>query len=111
MCEEERTKHAINPRQYHPSIRLVCNTDQEVYVRYAILCESTMLRKMVDNPAFIECENNTIKLPINYRCLQRIVEYLHYKYNYRQNRMEVQDFKIEDQESLDLLEVSAFLRL
>ncbi|KAI5160820.1 hypothetical protein NEAUS03_1357 [Nematocida ausubeli] len=92
-------------------IRLICSTQQEVQIPYSILCESNLLRALVDDKAFIESKNNSILLPVTHSSLKRIIEYLYYKQNYTINRMEIDDFKIEDNETLDLLEVSAFLRL
>lgn len=98
-------------REKNRDILLICSSREEALVPYAILSESTVLKTIVDTPVFKEARDNAIFLPISYLGLKRIVEYLWYKHNYHKNNGEVGDFKIEDSETLDLLEVSAFLRL
>lgn len=99
------------PSRSEKDVLLICSTREEALIPYYILSESLILKRIIDTQVFKEARRNAIFLPISYNSLKRIVEYLWYKYNYRANNGMVDDFKIEDSETLDLLEVSSFLRL
>lgn len=99
------------PNKPDKEILLICTTREEALVPYYILSESVILKRIIDTEIFKEAKSNAIFLPISYLSLKRIVEYLWYKHRYRMDNGAVEDFKIEDSETLDLLEVSSFLRL
>lgn len=107
----EESHPILRTNRLNRNILLICTTREEALVPYYILSESSILKRIVDTDIFQESKRNAIFLPIAYPSLKRIVEYLWYKYNYRMNNGIVEDFKIEDSETLDLLEVSSFLRL
>ncbi|KAI5190863.1 hypothetical protein NEMIN01_1265 [Nematocida minor] len=112
-CAEASEDFQIIPgmNKLHKNIVLISSTRESAVVPYYILSESSILKKIIDTQIFKESKEDAIVLPISYPCLKRIVEYLWYKHKYHTSKGAVEDFKIEDSETLDLLEVSSFLRL
>ncbi|KAI5179764.1 hypothetical protein NEOKW01_0227 [Nematocida sp. AWRm80] len=98
-------------RKENDIITLVSSSGEEVYLEYHILCESSILKYIIDTDAFLESQTGIIVLPIETEYLKRIVEYLRYKYNYNIKEGDVDDFVVQDNETADLLDVSLFLRI
>ncbi|KAH9385890.1 uncharacterized protein NEMAJ01_0786 [Nematocida major] len=113
MGEQETTPPEGRPSDSlsDRNIILTCSTREEASIPYSILSESSILKKIIDTSAFKESSESGINLPISHASLKRVVEYLWYKHKYGRESGNVEDFKIEDSEALDLLEVSSFLRL
>ncbi|EOB12220.1 SKP1 component [Nosema bombycis CQ1] len=62
------------------------------------------------HPAFIEQGNQSVMLPIKSKYLRRVIEYLEYKIT-SQDKKSFEEFKVSDEETVDLLDAAAYLRL
>ncbi|KAI5186136.1 hypothetical protein NEHOM01_1301 [Nematocida homosporus] len=92
-------------------ITLIGSGGTGISVPYRIICECEILKKLVDESAFLESLHSSVHLPIAQKTLIRVVEYLWYKSKYHQKEGEVEDFIVGEDETLDLLEASAFLQI
>lgn len=90
---------------------LICSTGEEMEVPRHILCQSKVLEVILSDPVFSEAVTGRVHLPITRKAMERVVQYLQYKKRYHEKEGDIEDFVIEEQETLDLLEVSAFLRI
>ncbi|KAI5171154.1 elongin-C [Nematocida sp. LUAm3] len=92
-------------------ISLISSEGAEIKAPYYIICESQVLQSLVDSPFFVECNTSTVSVPIRHSVLKKVVEYLWYKHKYSIKQGHVEDFIISEEETLDLLDVSNFLRI
>ncbi|KAF9764243.1 Elongin-C [Nosema granulosis] len=81
----------------------------KVYKHLAIQSK-TLNTFLNSNPCFIEHRTQHVMLPIKGVYLKRIIEYLEYKY-FAKNTKSFDEFEIGDDETVDLLDAAAYLRL
>ncbi|KAI5191169.1 hypothetical protein NECID01_1338 [Nematocida sp. AWRm77] len=95
----------------HREVVLESVSGEKMCVPYKVLAESAVLKKILSDPVFQECLESRICIPVASSMLQRSVEYLVYKQEYHEKEGDINDFVVHENESLNLLEVSAFLRI
>lgn len=84
---------------------------------YYEICESTAIQSQLfrtllnSNYPFIEGKERTFCLPIHSKRLDRVIEYLKYKEKYNNKLEEVPEFPVSGDEAVDLLEISAYLKI
>lgn len=78
--------------------------------KYLAVQSKTLNTFFNSNPSYIEQETQHVMLPIKGVFLKRIIEYLEYKY-YAKDTKSFEEFEIGDEETVDLLDAAAYLRL
>ncbi|KAK1348554.1 hypothetical protein CWI38_0186p0050 [Hamiltosporidium tvaerminnensis] len=93
-------------------VKLISYDGIEYIVPEEIATQSSTLKSFLDeeNP-FIESHEKTVVLPIKSNILKRVIDYLKYKYEYKDTEGTIPDFEIKDDETLELLDVSSYLRI
>lgn len=93
------------------TVTLISSDNREFTVSEEVANESETLRMFFDrNKPFVEAAERRARLPIRAALLRRAIEYMEYKHK-NEKRRGMQEFIISDEETLDLLDVSAYLRL
>lgn len=87
------------------------SSDSTVYeVDIDLVRHSKTLAVFLDNNyPFIQCKTKEIKLPIKSKHLKRILEFMQYVHK-KQNENNT-EFIINDEETMDLLEIASYLRI
>mmetsp|Transcript_112155 Transcript_112155/g.281074 ORF Transcript_112155/g.281074 Transcript_112155/m.281074 type:complete len:116 (+) Transcript_112155:67-414(+) len=102
----------LDPAESFSYLRLVSADGHQFYLDRRIAYECDTFRKMVEQEGFKEGQLNEIKLPtITGKLLQKVIEYLYYKYKYTDAKTTIPDFPIDDDVVLDLLLVANYLNL
>lgn len=94
-------------------VTLISVDNQEFKVVEDIANESQILRVFFDrNGPFIEAIEREVVLPIQASLLKRAIEYMEYRFNHKNKKTDEEpEFPITDEEALDLLEVSVYLKI
>jgi len=93
-------------------ITLVSADGHKFFLDKRVACECDMFRKMIEQESFQEGQTNEIKLPtVTGRLLEKVIEYLYYKYKYTDAKVAMPEFHIDDDIVLDLLLVANYLSL
>ncbi|CAK0823533.1 unnamed protein product [Prorocentrum cordatum] len=102
----------LDPAANFSYIRLVSADGHHFYLDRRIAYECDFFRKMVEQDGFKEGQTNEIKLPtITGKLLEKVIEYLYYKYKYTDSKVAIPEFPIDDDVVLELLLVANFLNL
>lgn len=73
---------------------------------------SGILTVLLDrNSPFQEAISRVVDLPIKAAALKRVVAYLEYRHKYSKSEGPIPDFEVGEEESLDLLSVSFYLKI
>lgn len=92
-------------------VRLISNDGIEYVISIEIAFLSQTLKTFFDtNYPFKEAQTRTVVLPIKSKFLKRIIEFMEYKHM-SQNSIVIPDFKIADDETMELLDVASYLRI
>ncbi|ELQ76938.1 RNA polymerase II transcription elongation factor Elongin/SIII, subunit elongin C [Trachipleistophora hominis] len=94
-------------------VTLISSDNKKYEIPEHIANESKTLRVFFDsNRPFIEAIERKVVLPMNSKLLIRAIEYMKYKYQYRGKKAhEAPEFHITDEEALDLLDASVYLKI
>mmetsp|Transcript_41802 Transcript_41802/g.108279 ORF Transcript_41802/g.108279 Transcript_41802/m.108279 type:complete len:117 (-) Transcript_41802:127-477(-) len=102
----------LDPAESFSYIRLVSAEGHHFYLDRRIAYECDTFRKMAEQEGFKEGQTNEIKLPtITGKLLEKVIEYLYYKYKYTDAKSTIPEFPIDDDMVLDLLLVANYLNL
>mmetsp|Transcript_112984 Transcript_112984/g.324723 ORF Transcript_112984/g.324723 Transcript_112984/m.324723 type:complete len:114 (+) Transcript_112984:70-411(+) len=102
----------FDPTESFSVLRLVSADGHEFYLDRRIAYECDTFRKMVEQGGFKEGQMNEIKLNnITGRLLEKVIEYLYYRYKYTDAKVPIPEFPIDDDMVLDLLVVANYLNL
>ncbi|TBU00219.1 hypothetical protein CWI38_1283p0040 [Hamiltosporidium tvaerminnensis] len=92
------------------NIKLTSYDGHEFIVPEKIAFQSSTLKFIFsENHPFVEAKCRSAVLPIHSRLLKRVVDFLNFQYNYNNHRTKPSDFEMRDEETLELLDVSAYL--
>jgi hypothetical protein len=90
------------------TIKLISSDNVEYIVKKEVAILSKTLNALINtNPNFIENTAKSLSLPIKSKYLARIIEFLEFKFMDKN----VDDFEIRDDETVDLLDAAAYLRM
>merc|ERR1712216_356312 len=95
-------------------LKLISADEHTFYLDRRIAYECDTFRKMVEQEGqgLKEQQSNEIKLPtITGKLLEKVIEYLYYKYKYTDSKVAIPPFDIDDDVVLDLLLVANYLNL
>eukprot|EP00933_Yihiella_yeosuensis_P074483 TRINITY_DN83435_c0_g1_i1.p1 TRINITY_DN83435_c0_g1~~TRINITY_DN83435_c0_g1_i1.p1 ORF type:complete len:116 (+),score=28.72 TRINITY_DN83435_c0_g1_i1:69-416(+) len=102
----------MNPVATFSCIKLISADGHEFYLDRLIAYECDTFRKMVEKDGFKEGMTNEIQLPtITGKLLEKVVEYLYFKYKYTDSKVAIPEFPLDDEVVLDLLIVANYLNL
>mmetsp|Transcript_97998 Transcript_97998/g.227259 ORF Transcript_97998/g.227259 Transcript_97998/m.227259 type:complete len:108 (-) Transcript_97998:86-409(-) len=100
----------FDPAESFVYVRLVSADGHQFYLDSRIAFECETFRKMVEQDHFKEGQTKVIHLPtITGKVLEKVIEYLYYKYKYTDSKAAIPEFPIDDDMVLDLLSVSHYL--
>lgn len=92
-------------------VRLISSDSHEYLVDTEIAFLSRTLKTFFDKKyRFKETQTRTVVLPIKSKILKRIIEFMEHKHISADN-MAVGEFKICDEETMELLDVASYLRI
>lgn len=92
-------------------VKLVSSDNVEFIVDSNIALQSETLALFLDpGLSFARDEKTTISLPITSKYLGRIVEFMAFKHS-NGNSCSENEFKISDEETMDLLEIASYLKI
>jgi hypothetical protein len=88
------------------------SSDSIVFViDYSIAIQSKTLALFLSNEnSSLDTSNKFMKLPINSKRLNRIIDFMNLKFSNTQ-AAPLLEFKITDEETMDLLEIASYLRI
>ncbi|CAL1128400.1 unnamed protein product [Cladocopium goreaui] len=93
-------------------LRLISADGHEFFLDRRIAYECDTFKKMVEKEGFKEGQTNEIQLPtITGKLLEKVIEYLYFKYKYTDAKVPIPEFPIDDDVVLDLLLVANYLNL
>merc|ERR1711982_112883 len=102
----------LDPAEKFSYVKLVSADQHQFFLDRRIAYECDTFRKMIEQDAFQEGQTQEIKLPtITGKLLEKVIEYLYYKYKYTDSRVPIPEFQIENDDVLDLLLVANYLNL
>mmetsp|Transcript_58483 Transcript_58483/g.187867 ORF Transcript_58483/g.187867 Transcript_58483/m.187867 type:complete len:116 (+) Transcript_58483:144-491(+) len=102
----------LDPAESFSYLRLVSADGHRFYLDRRIAYECDTFRKMVEQEGFKEGQTKDINLPtITGKLLEKVIEYLYYKYKYTDSKVTIPEFPIDDDVVLDLLLVANYLNL
>ncbi|KAI4292936.1 elongin-C [Pancytospora philotis] len=92
-------------------VRIVSSDNVEFVISTEIAFLSRTLHTFFDRECpFKETASRTVTLPIRAKALQRIIEFMEHKHK-SANNLAVGEFKIHDEETMELLDVASYLRI
>lgn len=92
-------------------VRLISSDNAEYVIDEEIAFLSHTLRTFFDAEfPFKETQTRTVVLPIRSKLLRRIIEFMEYKHTCI-NGGGFNEFKISDEETMELLDVASYLRI
>merc|ERR1712129_29360 len=102
----------LDPTESFSYLRLCSADGHQFFLDRRIAYECDTFRKMVEQEGFKEGQLNTINLPtISGKLLEKVIEYLYYKYKYTDAKTPIPEFPFDDDVVLDLLLVANYLNL
>ncbi|CAE7188655.1 ATAD3 [Symbiodinium pilosum] len=102
----------LDPVETFSFLRLVSADGHEFFLDRRIAYECDTFKKMVEKEGFKEGQTNEIHLPtITGKLLEKVIEYLYFKYKYTDAKVPIPEFPIDDDVVLDLLLVANYLNL
>lgn len=95
------------------NVKLISSDNFFYEIPEEVALQSNLLKTMLNtNYPFVEGVERTFSLPISAIRLERVIEYLKYKEKYsKADNEDIPDFPIACEEALDLLEISAYLKI
>lgn len=92
-------------------VKLVSSDSQEFLLDYPVAIQSQTLRSFFTRPSmFRESLSREIVLPVKALYLKRVVEFLEFK-SVSDTTKNPGEFKVEDGETLELLDIAAYLKI
>ncbi|CCI73931.1 ECU04_1422 [Encephalitozoon cuniculi GB-M1] len=92
-------------------VRMVSSDNKEFLLDYDVAVQSQTLRTFFGRPEmFLESTSRKVRLPIRARHLKRIVEFLEFKHHSDPDK-EPEEFRIGDEEALELLDIAVYLKI
>lgn len=95
-------------------IKIVSSDKKEFLIDYDIAIQSKTLALFANSNESLESDHisdvKTIQLPINSKYVKRIIEFMIYKFE-NQHSLMISEFKISDEETMDLLEIASYLKI
>mmetsp|Transcript_75526 Transcript_75526/g.161807 ORF Transcript_75526/g.161807 Transcript_75526/m.161807 type:complete len:117 (-) Transcript_75526:101-451(-) len=102
----------LDPAESFSYLKLISADGHQFFLDRRIAYECDTFRKWVEQDHFKEGQTNEIKLPtITGKLLEKVIEYLYYKYKYTDSKVAIPEFPIDDDVVLDLLLVANYLNL
>ena len=96
----------------HGEVTLRSYEGREFVIDEELAKFSSVLSVLLDrNSPFEESLTRIVELPIKSSVLERVVSYLKYRQKYSRLNGPAPDFEISEEESLDLLSVSFYLKI
>lgn len=93
------------------TVRLVSCDGEEFMVEHGVAELSQTLRSFLGRPGmFAESLSQQIELPVRAVYLRRVVEFMEFK-RHADITKDTREFKVEDDETLELLDIAAYLRI
>ncbi|KAM0680022.1 hypothetical protein GINT2_001709 [Glugoides intestinalis] len=94
-----------------PQIKLYSSDGVEFTIDFELAKHSKTLELFLDSRfPFIQNQTREIRLPIHSTHLKRILEFMQYTHRKTGGKMET-EFKVNDEETMELLEVASYLRI
>lgn len=91
-------------------VKLVSSDGHEFLIETYIAEQSETLALFLNlNKMYVSTKPNTVRLPINSMNLKRIIDFMCHKFG--SSKTNILEFKISDDESLDLLEIASYLKI
>eukprot|EP00811_Abedinium_folium_P016410 NODE_25349_length_590_cov_3.665227.p2 GENE.NODE_25349_length_590_cov_3.665227~~NODE_25349_length_590_cov_3.665227.p2 ORF type:complete len:109 (-),score=35.40 NODE_25349_length_590_cov_3.665227:163-489(-) len=101
-----------DPVENFSYVKLISAEGHHFYLDRCIAFECDTFKKMIEHEQMKEAQSNEIRLPtITAKLLEKVIEYLYYKYKYTESKITIPEFHIDDDIVLDLLLVSNYLNL
>lgn len=92
-------------------VKLVSSDNAEFFLDYAVAIQSQTLRSFFSRPSmFTESLSREVALPVKALYLRRVVEFLEFRRSSDPNK-DPGEFRIEDDETLELLDIAAYLKI
>merc|ERR550514_2589145 len=102
----------LDPVETFSYLRLVSADNHTFYLDRRIAFECDTFKKMAEQQGFREGQTQEITLPtISGKLLEKVIEYLYFKYKYTDSKETIPEFPIDDDNVLDLLLVANYLNL
>mmetsp|Transcript_27723 Transcript_27723/g.50657 ORF Transcript_27723/g.50657 Transcript_27723/m.50657 type:complete len:114 (-) Transcript_27723:52-393(-) len=102
----------LDPVENFSYLRLISADGHEFLMDRRVAYECDTFKKMVEQDGFKEGMTSEIKLPtITGKLLEKVIEYLYYKYKYTDAKVSIPELPIDDEIVLDLLLVANYLNL
>lgn len=92
-------------------VKLLSCDGEEFFLDYEVAVQSQVLRSFFNRPTmFEESVSREITLPVKALHLRRVVEFLKFKCLSDANK-DSEEFRVEDDETLELLDIAAYLKI
>eukprot|EP00929_Paragymnodinium_shiwhaense_P094498 TRINITY_DN5509_c0_g1_i1.p1 TRINITY_DN5509_c0_g1~~TRINITY_DN5509_c0_g1_i1.p1 ORF type:complete len:113 (+),score=25.46 TRINITY_DN5509_c0_g1_i1:80-418(+) len=102
----------LDPAEAFSYLRLISADGHQFYLDRRIAYECDTFKNMVEQEGWKEGQTNEIKLPtVTGKLLEKVIEYLYYKYKYTDSKVTIPEFPVDDDIVLDLLLVANYLNL
>mmetsp|Transcript_61660 Transcript_61660/g.123608 ORF Transcript_61660/g.123608 Transcript_61660/m.123608 type:complete len:114 (-) Transcript_61660:102-443(-) len=102
----------LDPAESFSYLKLVSADGHHFYLDRRIAYECDTFRKMVEQDPAKDGQTKEIQLPkVTGKLLEKVIEYLYYKYKFTDSKVAIPEFPIDDDVVLDLLLVANDLNL
>ena len=92
-------------------VKVISSDSKEFFLDYEVASQSQILKAFFGSPSmFKESVSRTIVLPIKAKYLKKAIDFLEYKRSFDPSK-DHEEFKIEDTEALDILDIAAYLKI
>ncbi|KAH9411554.1 hypothetical protein HK407_04g06560 [Ordospora pajunii] len=92
-------------------VKLISSDGKEFFLDHEVAIQSQILKVFFGRPSmFKESVSRTISLPIKARYLKKAVDFLEHKHSLDPAK-DHEEFKIDDTEALDILDIAAYLKI
>lgn len=92
-------------------ITLISSEDTHIEIPNYLALHSPLLKKLLTNESFLESEAGAVQLPFSHKTIKKIVEYFEYLEKKKGTDHLDNDFYIEDDDAIEMLEASDYLQL
>mmetsp|Transcript_2567 Transcript_2567/g.5139 ORF Transcript_2567/g.5139 Transcript_2567/m.5139 type:complete len:113 (+) Transcript_2567:94-432(+) len=100
----------FDPAETFSYVRLVSADGHQFLLDSRVAYGCDTFRTMVEQDHFREGQTKVVNLPtITGKVLEKVIEYLYYKYKYTDSKVAIPEFAIDDDIVLDLLSVAHYL--
>jgi hypothetical protein len=94
------------------NVKLISSDGKEFLVKEELAVQSETLKSFLNRDyPFLESRHRSIILPIKSNMMKRVIEYLEYKKTFSDAQSVIPDFNVLDEETQELLDISAYLKI